>query len=62
MKFRSKMSNSVDGANWCRVKLSHLPNKTANSAISDKMFKRECEEYDKGTLIVHRDLYIGERA
>lgn len=62
MKFKSKMTNSVDAPNRCRVSLSHLPNRTTNSSISEKMFKRECEEYDKGTLIVHRDLYIGERA
>lgn len=61
MKYGCKMSNAVDSAKWNKVNLTHRPNRTTNSSISDAIFKRECNEYDNGTLIVHRDLYIGER-
>ena len=61
MKFTKKLTNAVDPASWCRVKLTHLPNKTTNHMIGGDVFKRECKEYDEGTLIVHRDLYLGER-
>ena len=60
-KYRMKMSNTVGSATWNRVNLTHLPNKTTNSYITPAMFKRECEEYDAGTLPFEHDLYMGER-
>lgn len=62
MKFTKKLTNAVEPANWARVKLTHLPNDTTNYMIGADVFKRECKEYDAGTLVVHRDLYLGERA
>ena len=61
VKFTSKLTNAVSTAKWNKVKLTHLPNTTTNHMIGADVFKRECEEYDAGTLIVHRDLYLGER-
>lgn len=61
MKYRSKLSNEVNTANWNRIKLTHLKNSTTNSTITPAMFKRECEEYDSGTLPFEHDVYIGER-
>lgn len=61
MKHISKLTNEVNPAKWCRVKLTHLPNNTTNSTISPAIFKRECEEYDAGTLPFEHDTYIGER-
>lgn len=61
MKFTKKLTNAIDTAKWCRVKLTHLPNHTTNHIIGADIFKRECDEYDKGVLIVHRDLVLGER-
>lgn len=60
-KFTKKLTNSLDPANWNRVKLTHLPNSTTNAVISPAMFKRECAEYDAGTLLCEHDLYLGER-
>lgn len=60
-KYRMKMSNAICSAKWNKVKLTHLPNKTTNSYITPDMFKRECEEYDAGTLPFEHDLYMGER-
>lgn len=61
MKFTKTLSNSVDSAKCNRVKLTHQKNHTTNCVLTADIFKRECKEYDNGTLIVHRDLYIGER-
>lgn len=36
-------------------------NPTTNYRITDAIFKRECKEFDEGTLKVSRDLYLGER-
>lgn len=60
-KYRMKMSNAIGSATWNKVKLTHLPNKTTNSYITPAMFKRECEEYDAGTLPFEHELYMGER-
>lgn len=60
-KFTKKLTNSLDTANWNRVKLTHLPNNTTNAVISPAMFKRECTEYDAGILPHEHDLYLGER-
>ena len=61
MKFTMKLTNAVEPANWTRVKLTHLPNDTTNHMIGADVFNRECKEYDAGALVVHRDLYLGER-
>lgn len=61
MKFTNKFSNSVDSAKWNRVKLTSAPNTTTNCMLLDSTFRRECKEYDEGTLVVHHDLYLGER-
>ena len=55
-----KMTNSVDSAKWNRVELSH-GNPTTNHTLTADVFKRECAEYDAGVLIVHHELYLGER-
>lgn len=60
-KFTKKLTNSLDPAKWNRVKLAHLPNNTTNATISPAIFKRECEEYDNGTLPFEHDLCLGER-
>lgn len=60
-KYRLKASNAIITARWDKVKLTHLPNYTNNSTISPAMFKRECEEYDAGTLQFEHDTYLGER-
>lgn len=61
MKYRPKLSNDVNSAKWNRIKLTHLKNSTTNSTITPAMFKRECKEYDAGTLPFEHDVYIGER-
>lgn len=60
-KFTMKFTNALDSAKLARVKLTHLPNYTTNSTITPAMFKRECAEYDAGTLPFEHDLYLGER-
>lgn len=60
-KFTKKLTNSLDHAIWKQVNLNNLPNNTTNSTISPAIFKRECEEYDAGTLAFEHDTYIGER-
>lgn len=60
-KCRKKSTNSIGSAVLCKVKLNHLPNYTTNATISPVIFKRECKEYDNGTLPFEHDLYLGER-
>lgn len=60
-KFTMKFTNELFNATWVRVKHTHLPNYTTNSTITPAMFKRECAEYDAGTLPFEHDLYLGER-
>lgn len=60
-KFTIKATYSIAGADWNKVKLTHLPNTTHNYGISPHIFARECEEYDNGTLPNEHDLYLGER-
>ena len=57
-----KLTNSTGAANWHKVKLTHLPNYTTNCTIGADIFKRECDEYDRGVLVVHCDLKLGERS
>ena len=59
-KYRMKATNSVAPAKWFKVESNGYPNST-NASISPAMFKRECEEYDNGTLPFEHDLYMGER-
>ena len=56
-----KIYKPVADAKWSKVNHTNTKNNTTNSTISEAMFKRECKEYDEGTLIVCRDLYMGER-
>ena len=59
-KYRMKATNSIAPAKWFKVEMKHQTN-TTNASISPAMFKRECEEYDNGTLPFEHDLYMGER-
>ena len=59
-KYRMKATNSIIPAMWNMVKHTHLPNNTTNATISPDIFKRECDEYDNGTLPFEHDRYIGE--
>lgn len=59
-KYRMKATNSILPAKWCKVKLTHTGNNTTNSTITPAMFKRECAEYDTGTLPFEHDRYPGE--
>lgn len=36
-------------------------NPTTNYRITEAIFKRECKEFDEGTLKVSHDLYLGDR-
>ena len=59
-KYRMKASNEVAPAKWTTVNSPKNGN-TTNSTITPAMFKRECEEYDKGILPYEHELYLGER-
>lgn len=60
MKFTKKMTNAVEPARWVRVS-KNTKCGTTNFFIGQDVFKREVREFDNGTLIVCRDLYLGER-
>lgn len=60
-KYTMKLTNAISTAKWNKVKLMHTGNHTTNSYITPAMFKRECDEYDAGTLPFEHDLYMGER-
>lgn len=59
-KHKSFATNAVSCGTWSRVRLTNNGT-TTNSSISPQMFKRECEEYDNGTLPNEHELYMGER-
>lgn len=59
-RFTSKLTNAVDTANWGRVPLTHKGNNTTNYLITPDIFKRECAEYDNGTLPFEHERYLGE--
>ena len=59
-KHRMKVTNSALPTKWNKVKLTHTGNPTTNSSISPAKFKRECAEYDAGTLPLEHDRYLGE--
>lgn len=59
-KFKKKLTNSIDGANWSNVKPTNAGNPTTNSVITPAMFKLECKEYDAGILPFEHERYIGE--
>lgn len=62
MKRKFTFSNNIDPANnnFISPNLS-AKGKTTNSGITDKMFKKECELFDKGELPAEHDSYLGER-
>ena len=61
-KFTKKLTNSVEPAILKHVSLENHLNNTTNSSISASIFKRECAEYDAGTLPKEHGLYLGERS
>lgn len=58
-KFTKKLTYSIAPANCNKANLTHLPNHTTNSVITPAMFKRECAEFDSGTLPFEHERYIG---
>ena len=56
-----KIMKPIVDASWTKINHTNKKNKTTNSTITEAMFKRECAEYDAGTLIVSHDKYMGER-